>query len=127
MAGTFLNNLGDLTDRTQDPSKPAVIDASKSTASEVVTHGELDALCDGIARTLANCGLARGARVAVLSANRLEYLAVYLGIMRAGMVAVPVNFRAPQELPLSSTGKIDRKSLIDQARAIVGQNALGRD
>src|SRR5262245_21168736 len=98
MAGAFLSNLGDLTDRTQDLSKPAVIDASKSTAGEVVTHGQLDALCDGIACTLANSGLARGARVAVLSANRLEYLAVYLGIMRAGMVAVPVNFRASQAI-----------------------------
>lgn len=97
MAGPFLHNLGELTDRTQDLAKPAIIDASKPAASQVVSHGQLDALCDSIAHTLSN-ELARGARVAILSANRFEYVAVYLGIMRAGMVAVPVNFRSPQAL-----------------------------
>jgi acyl-CoA synthetase (AMP-forming)/AMP-acid ligase II len=97
MAGPFLHNLGELTDRGQDLSKPAIIDARDPAASHVVSHGRLDALCDSIAHTLFNA-LARGARVAILSANRFEYIAVYLGIMRAGMVAVPVNFRAPQAL-----------------------------
>ena len=42
---------------------------------------------------LAGLGLARGARVAVLAANRLEYVELYLGIPAHGFVIVPLNVR----------------------------------
>ena len=32
-----------------------------------------------------------------MAANRMEYLTAYFGIMRAGMIAVPINFKLPPD------------------------------
>jgi long-chain acyl-CoA synthetase len=90
-------NLGDLIRRNRDLSKIAIIDLGGEEAPREFSYAQLDAMANGVARSLARRGLTSGVRVAILSVNRTEYLAAYYGIMRAGLVAVPVNFKFPRQ------------------------------
>jgi long-chain acyl-CoA synthetase len=92
---TSFANLGDLVRRDRDLGKVAIIDLGGEVAHEM-SYTHLDAMANGVARALCRRGLARGDRVAILSANRAEYLAAYYGIVRAGLVAVPVSFKFPR-------------------------------
>jgi acyl-CoA synthetase (AMP-forming)/AMP-acid ligase II len=89
-------NLGDLIDTDLDPDKVAIVDLGTGVPREF-TYRQMEALATGVARALAARGLTRGDRIAVLSANRAEFIATMFGIMRAGFVAVPVNFKFPRE------------------------------
>jgi long-chain acyl-CoA synthetase len=90
-------NLGDLIRRDRDLSKVAIIDLGGELGPREFTFAQLDAMANGVARALVKQGLQRGDRVALLAANRAEYIAAYYGIMRSGFIAVPVNFKFPRE------------------------------
>ncbi|HSC64753.1 MAG TPA: AMP-binding protein [Caldimonas sp.] len=52
-----------------------------------------------LANGLLGLGLAKGDRVALLAYNRVEWLELYAALARAGLVAVPINFRlTPPEI-----------------------------
>lgn len=93
----MLTNLGDLANPDVDPAAVALIDCLDWSRPRMYSHVEIDHLADACARGLVNRGLRRGDCVAVLSANRAEFLIAYFGIMRAGMIAVPVNYKFARE------------------------------
>ncbi len=110
-------NLGDLVRRDLDLTRTALIDLGGEKAPREFTHGDIDAAAAGVARALSKRGLARGTRIAILSANRFEYLATYYGIMRAGLVAVPVNFKFPRPVIHYILGDCDAQMVFcDAAR-----------
>jgi long-chain acyl-CoA synthetase len=66
--------------------RPALVDGDRR-----VTWSELDAAVDEAAQGYAAAGLVPGYRVVLLMANSIEFVTSYLGILRAGLVAVPLN------------------------------------
>ncbi len=113
----MLVNLGDLADPKKDPEAVALIDCLDWAHPREYTHGEIDRLADACARALALRGYKRGESIAILSANRAEFLIAYFGIMRAGLVAVPVNHKFPRdtiEFVLRDSGT--RLAICDQER-----------
>ena len=109
-------NLGDLLGQA-DPAKPALIDCSDWERPRSVSYRELEAEANALARGLLRRGLSRGERVAILSMNRTEFVAIYLGAMRAGLVPVPINHKFPRatvELVLADCAA--RLVLCDTAR-----------
>ncbi|MFI5730208.1 class I adenylate-forming enzyme family protein [Kribbella sp. NPDC051587] len=56
-----------------------------------LTWTELDAAVETAARGFAAAGLVPGWRVILLVANSIEFVTSYLGVLRSGLVAVPLN------------------------------------
>jgi len=76
------------------------------------TWAELDVEVDRVAQGLNAMGLVAGYRVVLVLTNRTEFVTLYLGALRAGLVAVPVN-------PRSTTGEIARLLADCGARLVV--------
>lgn len=71
-----------------EPDRPCLV-----SEASVRTYRETQAMSCRIANALADSGIARGAHIAVLSHNATRAFECVLGVIRAGCVWVPVNFR----------------------------------
>jgi len=77
-----------------------------------------------LANALLALGLSKGDRIAVLAFNRLEWAEIYAAVAKAGLVAVPVNFRltAPEVgficLDCNVSAMIAEAALADIADAV---------
>ncbi len=58
-----------------------------------LTWSVFDEKANRVANMLISRGIGKGDRVAILLFNCLEWLPIYFGILKAGAIAVPLNFR----------------------------------
>jgi len=58
-----------------------------------LTFGQWNARACRLANGLLDRGLRPGDRIAVLAYNRVEWAEIYVAVAKAGLIAVPVNFR----------------------------------
>ena len=62
-----------------------------------MSWAEFDRRANKFANLLLSRGVKRGTKVAILLMNCLEWLPIYFGILKAGCIAVPMNFRYSSE------------------------------
>src|SRR4030095_15647505 len=70
------------------PDKIGVRDSRR-----VLTYAQWNARACRLANALLGLGLEPGDRVAILAYNCIEWMEIYLALAKAGLVAVPINFR----------------------------------
>ena len=90
-------NLGDVFRVHWSSDRPAIIDLHNPDQPREISFRELNAGCDALARGLRRAGFGPGDRIAILALNRVEFLEVLFGAMRAGCVPVMINAKLPAE------------------------------
>ncbi|BAL27173.1 class I adenylate-forming enzyme family protein [Azoarcus sp. KH32C] len=70
------------------PEKLGTRDSRRS-----LTYAQWDERASRLAAGMLGLGLQKGDRVAVLAYNCIEWMEIYVALARAGLVAVPLNFR----------------------------------
>ncbi len=58
-----------------------------------MTWGKFDRRANRIANYLISSGIKKGDKVAILLMNCIEWLPIYFGVLKAGALAVPLNYR----------------------------------
>ena len=71
----------------------ALTQATGSNYRREITWKEFDDTANRFANLLIANGVKKGTKVAILLMNCIEWLPVYFGILRAGAIAVPLNYR----------------------------------
>ena len=109
------SNVAELLSRaaSQEPDKTVL---SEAATGRTVTFSGLEDLVQRVVQGLSDAGMVAGYRVMVATGNRIEFVAAYLGALRAGMVVVPVN-------PRSVTGELIRMLADSGTRMVIADSA----
>ena len=92
----------------ENPDKTAIVEAG----GRSMTWAELEDEVGRLASGLGAAGIVAGHRVMIVMGNRLEFVASYLGVLRAQAVAVPVN-------PTATAGELARMIADSGSRIVV--------
>ncbi len=92
--------------------EPDKIALSEATSGRSITWRGLDELAERVVQGLSDAGMIAGYRVMIATGNSIEFVAAYLGSLRAGLVVVPVN-------PRSATGELIRMLADSGTRMVI--------
>ena len=92
----------------ENPDTTAIVEAG----GRGMTWAELEDEVGRLASGLGTAGIVAGHRVMLVMGNRLEFVATYLGVLRAQAVAVPVN-------PTATAGELARMIADSGSRIVV--------
>jgi long-chain acyl-CoA synthetase len=113
------------------PDKPALVETGGPGASAhpvTLTWAELDDAVSSLARGLTRRGLVGGQRVALSLTNSAAFVTAYLAVLRAGMVAVPLNVSStPGEVARMLADSGSRLCFVDAATVAVAREAVSED
>src|SRR5690349_15069641 len=109
------SNVAELLSRAaeREPGKTAL---SEATSGRTITWSGLDELVDRVVQGLSDAGMVAGYRVMIAAGNSIEFVASYVGALRAGMVVVPVN-------PRSATGELIRTIVDSGSRMVIADGS----
>jgi long-chain acyl-CoA synthetase len=108
------SNVAELLSRAaaREPDKTAL---SEATSGRSITWSGLDDLVQRVVQGFTDAGMVAGYRVMIAAGNSIEFVASYLGALRAGMVVVPVN-------PRSATGELMRTIVDSGSRMVIADS-----
>lgn len=90
-------NLGTIGIEYRNEDRPAIIDLCVGDTPREISWRRYNDNCDAVARGMVRRGLQPGERIGIVSGNRSEFLEVFYGTMRAGVVPVLINILQPRE------------------------------
>ena len=70
------------------PEKTALIDPTGR-----ATYAELNSRANRVANALSSKGVRHGDKIAILSQSCIDWIVIYVGIVKLGAIAVPLNYR----------------------------------
>ncbi len=117
------HSVGDLPRRTalRYPDKLGVVAGERR-----VSFGEFDAAVNRAANALAERGLAKGDRLALLSHNSWQYGVLAFATAKLGVVLVPINFMlGPAEIAYVLEHSGASGMVVEDALAPTAEKALG--
>jgi long-chain acyl-CoA synthetase len=92
-----IKNLGCLGIEHRNDQRLAVIDLWDPENPREIDYPTYHASCDAVARGLVERGLGVGDRIGILCSNRVEFLEIFYGAMRAGIVPVSIGVLLPKD------------------------------
>lgn len=104
---------------TGSPDSPAIITRRQDARLETIAVGQLDRLSNRVANGLQAVGISKGDAVAIDMPMTAESVAIYLGMIKAGAVAISIPDSLPSE-------EIARRLRIGNAKAVFTQDEIMR-